>query len=162
MSLIEKHRLIELVTTAVVWGLYFLHFAHRLAEGALGEPGFIIEMGCLFVMGLAAVVIMEVILTVIARRTTSHAELEARDEREAMAGLKASRASHGVLIALLLTFAGGAYLQGLGDQAGLARMSFEATRANLLMLGANVLLACVILAELMRFGLHLTLLRRGR
>ena len=162
MSLIEKHRLIEIVATAVVWGLYFLHFARRLGQGALGEPDFIVEMGGLFVLGLAAVVVMEVVLTVLARRTTSPAEREARDEREALAGLKASRASHGVLIALLLTLAGGAYLQGLGDLVGLGRMPFEATHANLLMLGANVLLASVIIAELMRFGVHFALLRRGR
>lgn len=162
MSLVEKHRLIEIITTVAVWGLYFLHFARRLAEGAMAEPGFIVEMGCLFVLGLLAVVVMEVILTVIARRTTSEAELEARDEREALAGMRASRTSQGVLVAVLLALAGGAYLLGLGDQSSAGGLPFDATGANLLMLGANVLLACAILAELTRFGVHLMLLRRGR
>lgn len=162
MSLVEKHRLTEIVTTSLVWGVYFFHFGRRLADGAMAERGFIVEMGCLFVMGLAAVVVMEVVLTVIARRTTSEAELEARDEREATAGLMASRAAQGTTVALLLTLAGGAWLLGLTDQGDPGRLPIEATGANLLMLGANVLLACAIVAELTRFGLHLMLLRRGR
>lgn len=161
MSLVEKHRIVEILTAVLVWGIYFLHFARRISEGGLADPGFILEMGCFFVMGLVAVVVMEVILTLIARRSTSRAEREARDEREHQAGLAASQTSLFFLLAVLISLSGLAFLVGVGALSG-AMPWPEATEANRLLLVANLLLACVIVSELVRFGAHLALLRRYR
>ena len=160
MSFREKHLWISIVATVGVWGFYYWRLIERVIDGALGGPGFAEAMGGLFVACLIVSVVVEIVLTAIATWTTRKAEREAKDEREILASLKASHVALMALIALVVTQSGAAYFAALASPAFGTHIA--ATPANVLVLLANILLASVIVAEMIRAGLTLALLRRLR
>ncbi len=160
MSFREKHLWISIVATVGVWGFYYWRLIGRIMDGALGQSGFAGAMGGLFAACLVVSVVVEIVLTAIATWTTRKVEREAKDEREMLASLKASHVALMALIALVVTQAGGAYFAALASPAFGTHIA--ATPANVLVLLANILLASVIVAEMIRAGLTLALLRRLR
>ncbi len=157
MSFREKHLWITVLTTVIVWAVYFRELVDRSLNGGLMDERFAGAMGVAFAGALFVVAVIEVALTVIATLTTPKAERGTRDEREIHAALKASHVSLMLLIALVATLAGVAYLAGLTSPAFGTHVAITGTNAFVLL--ANVLVACVILSELVRAGLTLMLLR---
>ena len=162
MSFREKHLWISIVSTLAVWGYYYWRLFEQAAGGALGEPGFAEAMGGLFAGCLVVSVAVEIVLTLFATWTTRKAEREARDERETLASLKASHVALMTLIFLVVTQSGAAWLAGWAHPAFGAEPGFDITRSNAWVLLANTLLFSVIVAEMIRAGLTLALLRRLR
>lgn len=162
MSFREKHLWISIVVTLGVWGVYYWRLAERIAAGALSEPGLAETMGGLFVGCLIVNVAVEIVLTLIATWTTRKAEREARDEREILAALKASHVALMALIFLVVTQSGAAWFAAWAHPAFGAEPGFDITQGNAWLLLANILLASVIVAELIRAAFTLALLRRLR
>lgn len=162
MSFREKHLWISIVATVGVWGFYYWRLVERILGGGLGGPDLAGDMGGLFVGCLIVSVIVEVVLTAIATWTTRKAEREAKDEREILASLKASHVALMALIALVVSLAGVAWFTSWLQPAFGVRRGFDITHGNAWVLLSNILLASVIVAEMIRAGLTLTLLRRLR
>jgi len=162
MSFREKHLWISVVVTVGVWGFYFWRLIAALSGGGLTDTGFVVDMGGLFVACLVVVVIVEVALTVLATMTTRKVDRDARDERETLAALKASHISLMALIALVVTLASATYLAGFGMVAVPGGPRLQTLGANVLVLAANAMLACIVVSELARFGFTLLLIRRLR
>lgn len=162
MSFREKHLWISILASVGVWGWYFWVLGKTLAAGRLVEDGFMGEVSLAFVTALGLVVLVEVGLTLIATLTTPKHEQKTRDEREVRAALQASHVALMALIALIFCAAMAAYFTGLiGDNLVHQSPVFRID-GNLLVLVANVLLACIILTELIRAGVTLVLLRALR
>ncbi len=162
MSFREKHLWVAIVAGLAVWGVYGWKFFERVLAGGLKQADFAADMGGLFVLGLIAVVVLESGLTALAMLTTSKAERRARDEREGLATLQASHVALMLLIGLLVTVSAVAYGVGFWGSVrpeGLTRWMIP---GNGLVLVANTVLGCIMLSELARWGLSLTLLKRGR
>jgi hypothetical protein len=162
MTFREKHLWISIVSTVLIWGVYYWRFGERVLEGGLRQSSFAWDMGLMFAGATAVVVVIELVLTLIAHLTTSRAEREARDERETLAALKASHVSLMALIALIVTLSGVAYFAGLGDVVAPGAGKALTTNANAMVVIANVLLLAIILSEMIRFVFTVVLLRRGR
>jgi uncharacterized membrane protein YidH (DUF202 family) len=162
MSFREKHLWISIVATIGVWGFYYWRLIERVMDGALGRSGLTGEMGGLFAVCLIVIVVLEIVLTAIATWTTRKAEREAKDEREILAALKASHVALMVLIALVVTLSGAAWFASWLQPAFGADRGFDITQRNAWVVVANILLASVIVAEMIRAGLTLALLRRLR
>jgi len=162
MSFREKHLWISIVATGGVWGFYYWRLIERIAGGGLGQPGFAEAMGGLFIACLFLSVAIEIVLTLIATFTTRKHEREAKDEREILASLKASHVALMALIALVVMQAGAVWLTSWLNPAFGAEPGFDITRSNAWVLLANILLFSVIVAEMIRAGLTLALLRRLR
>ena len=162
MSFREKHLWISIVATVGVWGFYYWRLIERIAGGGLGQPGFAEAMGGLFIACLFLSVAIEIVLTLIATFTTRKHEREAKDEREILASLKASHVALMALIALVVMQAGAVWLTSWLNPAFGAGPGFDITRSNAWVLLANTLLFSVIVAEMIRAGLTLALLRRLR
>lgn len=162
MSFREKHLWISIVATIGVWGFYFSRLIRQVMDGALGQPGFAEDMGGLFVACLIVSVVVEIVLTAIATWTTRKAEREARDEREMLAALKASHVALMVLIALMVTLSSAAWFVSWLQPAFGVEHGFDITRGNAWVVLSNALLAGIIVAEMIRAGLTLALLRRLR
>lgn len=162
MSFREKHLWISIIAALGVWGFYFWHLFTRVADGGLSESGFASAVSGLFIGSLVLVVVIEVVLSVLATASTPRAERNTRDERELLASLKASHVALMFLIGLVFTVATAVYFTGWFGGEGLARIRTAATDVNVLILLANILVACAVLAELLRAGLTLALLRRLR
>lgn len=162
MSFREKHLWISIVVTIGVWGFYYWRLIGRVMDGALAGAGFAEAMGGLFAACLVISVVVEIVLTAIATWTTRKAEREAKDEREMLASLKASHVALMVLIFLVVTLSGAAWFTSWLQPAFGAERGFDITRGNAWVVLSNVLLASVIVAEMIRAGLTLALLRRLR
>ena len=162
MSYREKHLLISIASTVLIWGVYFQQMAMRIADGGLARQSFVTAMGGLFVLCLILVVAIELALRVVAWLTTSKAERQARDEREARATWKAGYASLMLLIGLVISLATLAYLMGFGMVAAPEGPRLQTLGSSFLVLSANVMLACVVVSELFRFAMTFVLIRRGR
>lgn len=162
MSFREKHLWISIVATLGVWGFYYWRLVERVLDGALGRPGFATAMGGLFVACLVVSVVVEIALTAVATWTTRKAERETKDEREILAALKASHVALMVLITLVMILSIAAWLVSWLQPAFVAEHGFDVTHGAAWILLANVLLAAVIIAEMIRAGLTLALLRRLR
>ena len=162
MSFREKHLWISVIASVAVWGWYFWFLIRQLAAGQLVGAGFTGDLSMAFIGSLIVVVLVEVVLTIIATATTPKSERDTRDEREILAALKASHVALMGLIALIFCVSAGAWFAGLFDDrlTGAAAV-FPATGETMVLL-ANVLLACLVLAELVRAGVTLMLLRRVR
>ena len=159
MSFREKHLWISIFSTVIVWAIYFRELIDRVLKGGLEDGRFAGAMGVGFAGAVFVVALIEVTLTLFATWTTPKVERNTRDEREIHASLKASHVALMALIALIFCVSMAAYFAGLIDDnlAG-GRAAFAVT-GNLMVLFANVLLACLVLAELVRAGVTLMLLR---
>ncbi|WP_312147043.1 hypothetical protein [Brevundimonas sp.] len=162
MTFREKHLWVAIIAGLAVWGAYGWKFTERVLAGGLRQGDFAADMGGLFVLGLIAVVVLEMGLTALARLTTSRDERRARDEREGLATLQASHVSLMLLIGLLVTVAAVAYGVGLWGAAHPERLARWMIPGNGLVLVANAVLGCIMLSELARWALSLALLKRGR
>ena len=160
MTFREKHLWISIVSTVLIWGVYYWRFGERVLEGGLRQSSFAWEAGVMFAVATAIVVVIELALTLVAHLTTSRAEREARDERETLAALKASHVSLMALIALIVTLSGVAYFAGLADVVAPGGGKALTTNANAMVVIANILLLAIILSEMIRFVFTLILLRR--
>lgn len=159
MSFREKHLWISIVTTLGVWGYYFWSLASWISDGALTRPGLVTQAGGLFMICLVVLVVIEVGLTFVAQVTTSKIDKTTRDEREITASLRASHVSLMVLIALVFSLAIAVYFAGLIGGNLVEGRTAWVTDINAMVLLANVLVACVVVSETIRFGLTLALLR---
>lgn len=162
MSFREKHLWISILATVGVWGFYFWRLIQQVMSGALGRPDFAGDMGGLFVACLIVSAVVEIVLTAVAVWTTRKSEREARDEREILAALKASHVALMALIALIISLAGLAWFTSWLQPAFGVQHGFDITRGNAWVLMSNILLVSVIIAEMIRAGLTLALLRRLR
>ena len=162
MSFREKHLWISIVVTLGVWGFYFWRLIGGIADGALGRAGLGEAMGGLFVGCLIISVIVELVLTAIATWTTRKAEREAKDERETLAALKASHVALMALIAGVISLSGAAWFVSWLQPAFGVERGLDITQGNAWVLLANILLASVIVAEMIRAGLTLAFLGRLR
>lgn len=162
MSFREKHLWISIVAAVGVWGWYFWFLIRHLMDGKLLNQHFMGDVSLAFMGALVLVAVIEVVLTLIATLTTPKHEQKTRDEREIHAALKASHIALMALIALVFCVAMGAYFAGLiGDNLVNGDQVFRID-GNLMVLVANILLACVVIAELIRAGVTLVLLRALR
>lgn len=159
MSFREKHLWISLIAAFGVWGAYFWHLGAQVANGALTRTDFAAHMGGVFALCLIGVVLLEIVLTFIAQATTSRIDKTRRDEREIAAALKGSHVALMALIALVVSLAVLVYFAGLiGGNLVEGRGAYT-TDVNAMVLLANVLIACVVIAEALRAGVTLGLLR---
>lgn len=161
MSFREKHLWISLVAGLGVWGVYFWHLGQQVAAGRLEGEGLAVHMGWVFVLCLVAVVLLEGVLTFLASATTRKIDKTDREEREIQAALKASHVALMVLIGLVMSLALLVCLGGLigGDLVEARR---GVTDVNAMVLLANALVACLVVAEAVRAGVTLGLLRALR
>jgi hypothetical protein len=162
MSFREKHLWISIVAAVGVWGWYFWFLIRHVMAGRLVNDHFTGDVSLAFMGSLVLVVLIEVVLTVIATVTTPKHEQKTRDEREIHAALKASHVALMALIALVFCVSMAAYFAGLiGDNLVDGAAVFRVD-GNLMVLVANLLLACVVIAEVIRAAVTLALLRALR
>ncbi|PZO02927.1 MAG: hypothetical protein DCF28_08030 [Alphaproteobacteria bacterium] len=159
MSFREKHLWISIIGAVGVWGFYFWSVGTRVARGELTADGFAGDVGGLFFICLVGVVVLEIVLTFIAIATTSKVDKTSRDEREISAALKGSHVALMSLITLIITLALLVYLGGLVGGNLVEGRSAYTTDVNAMVLLANALVACLVLAEAIRAGVTLVLLR---
>ena len=159
MSFREKHLWISIFATVIVWAIYFRELIDRVMNWGLEDGRFSGAMGIGFAGAVFVLALIEVTLTLFATWTTPKAERNTRDEREIHAALKASHIALMALIALVFCVAMAAYFAGLIDDNFVGGAAVFSVTGNLMVLFANVLLACVVLAELVRAGVTLMLLR---
>ena len=159
MSFREKHLWISIVASLGVWGWYFWFLIRHVMDGRLVNDHFTSDVSLAFMGCLVLVALIEVVLTFIATATTPKVERKTRDEREMLAALRASHIALMALIALVFCVSMGAYFAGLIDDNFVGGAAVFSVTGNLMVLFANVLLACVVLAELVRAGVTLMLLR---
>lgn len=159
MSFREKHLWISLIASTGVWGVYFWSVGTRVARGELRVDGFAGDVGGLFVICLIGVVVLEVVLTLLATATTRKVDRTSRDERELGAALKGSHVALMALTTLVMMLALMVYLAGLIGGNLVEGRAVHTTDVNAMVLLANVLVACLVLAEAIRAGVTLALLR---
>ena len=162
MSFREKHLWISIFSAVVVWAIYFRELIDRVLKGGLNDDRFVGAMGIAFAGAVFVVAAIEVALTLFATWTTPKAERDTRDEREILASLKGSHVALMALIALIFCVSAGAYFTGLLDDNIVGGPAAFSISGEMMVLLANVLLACLILAELVRAGVTLMLLRALR
>jgi ABC-type amino acid transport system permease subunit len=162
MSFREKHLWISIVASVGVWGWYFWFLTRHLLDGKLVNDHFTGDVSVAFMGALVLVALIEVVLTLIATFTTPKHEQKTRDEREILAALKASHVALMALIALVFCVSMAAYFAGLIGDNMVGGSAVFAVDGNLMVLGANLLLASIVIAELIRAGVTLTLLRALR
>lgn len=160
MTLRQQHLWIAIVTTLGVWGLYGWRLIEHIRLGDLARSGFAGKMGGLFLLGLVLIVVAEGVLTLIARLLPHPDTREGAAERKAT--LQASHISLMALIGLITLMAAVLFVMGWIDQPVLSRLLAVVTPANLLVLIANGLMACIVVSELIRFSMTLALLRARR
>lgn len=160
MSFREKHLWITVLTTVLVWSVYFRELIVRVMAGDMADPRFPAVMGLGFAGAVFVVAVVEVALTAIATLTTPKAERGMKDEREIHAALKASHVALMLLIVLVVVLAAAAYFAALA--APTFGTHLVVTSGGVLVLLANVMVACIVIAELVRAGLTLALLRALR
>ena len=162
MSFREKHLWISIVASVGVWGWYFWFLIRHVMDGRLVNDHFTSDVSLAFMGCLVLVVVIEAVLTIIATLTTPKHEQKTRDEREIHAALKASHVALMALIGLVFCVSMGAYFAGLIDDNLVGGAAVFRVDGNLMVLVANILLACLVIAELIRAGVTLMLLRALR
>jgi len=162
MSFREKHLWISIVAAVAVWGWYFWFLIRHVAAGRLVSDHFTGDVSLAFMGSLVVVVLVEIVLTIIATATTPKSERDTRDEREIHASLKASHVALMALIGLVFCVSAGAYFAGLLDDNLVGGAAAFSITGEMMVLLANVLLACLVLTELIRAGVTLILLRALR
>lgn len=172
MSFREKSLWVQLAATVGVWGFYFWSLRGRLGAG-FNLSSYADRSLALFVAGVVLLIVVAIVLALLARIGSTAAERRVRDEREALAGLRAFKWAY-VFGAVLLIWVGW-QAWSTGDQLsarfdaqpadGGVSMSFLPSMLwvpNTFVLIANHLLFCAVLTEVFRYGLNIVLIRRLR
>lgn len=165
MSNREKSAWAELIALLLVWGFYFASLVGEARSGALEDEGFARVMGLPFVICAILSILVGVGSGVLGEILARRSNAPPREEREAWAGLRATRVAHGVLIVLLLAVAVLAFLFGaFAGEAAAARASgwTAGLLSNGLVLAANGALGALVLAELVHYAALIAFLRRDR
>jgi hypothetical protein len=159
MTFREKHLWITIATALGVWALYFWRLGDRVIGGGLADDRFAGDVSDLFVGCLITVIVVEIILHSIAAATTSKSDREARDEREAHARRRSGEMAYVTLFVLVGMAACAAWFGGMigGNLVDVGRAA--ADEVGVMVLVANVMMACLILSELLRAAYELVLLR---
>ena len=144
----KTHLWISLIVGILVWGAYFVHFLQSLQGEGTGD------LVWWFLGALAVTVIAETVATgligwLFRRR--------ARTLDEGPTLQAALKAGHVALMLLILLVLVAAAILALGSQFG---WSLDLSGPRGQVIAANVLLAMVVIAELLRAGLTLALLPR--
>lgn len=160
MSFREKHLWVSIVATVAVWGAYYFRLGVWIADGGLTRPGFAWDVGLMFGLGLVVLVAAEVVLTTLIELTRRKGERDVQTAKARMASFQASHIALMALVAMIVVLAAGAYFTGLAAQAFGDGVLPAVLEANALVLIGNILMGCVIVAELIRFGFTLALIRR--
>lgn len=164
MSIRERSAWVELLALMVVWGFYFVSLVGAVGSGAIETEGFARVMGLPFAVCAVLSIIVGAAAGVLQEIGSRRSNAPARDEREAWAGLRATRIAHGVLIVLLLALTVLALLFGaFAGQTIAGRVSawLDGLLGNGLVLAANGALAALVLAELIHYGALIIFLRKG-
>ena len=148
----KLHLWISLIVGVVVWGAYFAHFLRVVRDGFVGP------IMLSFLIALAVIVIAEFAATGAIAWLFRRRARVLDDGPTLHAALKASHVALMTVIFLMLVVAAVLVVAaGFGWQPDLApRQAF----ARLSVIAANVLLAIVVIAELLRAALTLALLPR--
>lgn len=164
MSIRERSAWVELLALTVVWGFYFVSLIGAVGSGAIEAEGFARVMGLPFAVCAVLSIIVGAASGILQEIWSRRSNAPARDEREAWAGLRATRIAHGVLIALLLALTVLGLLFGAfaGQTiAGDVSAWLDGLMGNGLVLAANGALAALVLAELIHYGALIAFLRKG-
>lgn len=144
----KTHLWISLIVGVAVWGAYFGHFIQTVRRGETGDLA-LWFLGALAVIVLAETVATGLIAWLFRRRA------RVLDEGPTLAAaLKASHVALMLLIALILILA------GLLSLPTLFGWSLIGMSSDMPVIAANVLLAMVVIAELVRAALTLALIPR--
>ncbi|WP_282008949.1 hypothetical protein [Brevundimonas aveniformis] len=155
----------DLITTVLIWGTYFVHFSQGVASGDLARQGFVSSLGghlaAALILSIVAAFVVSLVVNLVRRDTPTQSQAD----REAWAGLRATRLAHGVIITLLMILT--ALALALGAFAGPALADqvdgwLGRSGTNGLILFAHAGLAILILAELVHYGALIVLLGRDR
>lgn len=163
MSIRERSAWGELLALTVVWGFYFISLIGAVASGAIEAEGFARLMGPPFAVCAVLSIIVGAASGILQEIGSRRSNAPARDEREAWAGLRATRVAHGALIVLLLALTVIALLFGAfagQTMAGRATGWLGGVMGNGLVLFANGALAALVLAELIHYAALIVFLRR--
>ena len=139
MSFREKSAWISFVLLLAVFGAYFGRLAWVLATGRGGR-----ELFHLFLVLIVALVILEIVLHILAAKTSPHDARLPKDERERLITMRATQVAFPVLVA------------GALASIGLIHLFVSAWLIAQSMLGA------IVVAELVKFGTEIVLYRRSR
>lgn len=164
MSIRERSAWVELIALTMVWGFYFVSLIGAVGTGAIETEGFARVMGLPFAVCSVLSILVGAASGVLQEIGARRSNAPARDEREAWAGLRATRVAHGVLIVLLLALTViGLLLGAFAGQtmAGRASGGLDGLMGNGLVLAANGALAALVLAELIHYGALIVFLRKG-
>lgn len=164
MSIRERSAWVELLALTVVWGFYFVSLIGAVGSGVIEAEGFARVMGLPFAVCAVLSIIVGAASGILQEIGSRRSNAPARDEREAWAGLRATRIAHGVLIVLLLTLTVLGLLFGAfagQTMAGAASDWLDGLMGNGLVLAANSALAALVLAELIHYGALIVFLRKG-
>lgn len=144
----KTHLWISLIVGVAVWGAYFGHFFQTMRRGDTGD------LALWFLGALAVIVIAETVATgLIAWLFRRRARV--LDEGPTLqAALKASHVALMLLIAMILILA------GLLSLPTLFGWSLIGMSSDMPVVAANILLAMVVIAELVRAALTLALIPR--
>ena len=156
MSFRKTHLWISLVVGLCVWGAYFTHVVRALRAGDVGG------LVWWFLGALVAMVIVEAAATGLIAWLFRRRTRQLDDGPTLQAALKASHVALMALIALVFCVSMGAYFAGLIDDNLVGGAAVFQVDGNLMVLVANILLACLVIAELIRAGVTLMLLRALR
>ncbi len=165
MSYREKGAWAELVSTLAIWGFYFVSLSAAVTSGQLESEGFAGAMGGHFIGSVVLSVIVGIGLGVLVEITSRKADRAGGDEREAWAGLRATRIAHAVLFGMILILSAVAFLVGAFAGQTVAERANETLAlllSNGLVLFANAALAALVIAEITHYGALIFFLRRGR
>jgi hypothetical protein len=144
----KTHLWVSLIVGVVVWGAYFAHVVQALRQGAAGDLAFWFLGALVLVMTLEAAA-TGLIAWLFRRRAPVLDDGPTLD-----AALRASHVALMLLIAMILALA------GLLAAPAMFGWSLIGMSANAPVIGANVLLAMVVVAELVRAAFTLALIPR--
>ena len=159
MSLREKQLWISLIVGMAAWSLYGWRLAHLVgrSEGSLA-----LSAGLAFLAALGAVVVTEAVGSALVA-WLQRRRRPAQDAALTEAALIAGHVALMVLVGLIVLTLAGLWLFALWAETRLETTSIaSALTPRILVLIANLLLACVVLAEGVRTVLTLMLVRRRR
>lgn len=144
MSYREKAEWVSLVTGVVVWGWYFTHLVGFLKAG--GGAGSLIWP---FVGAVAATIVIQAALMIVAALTTPRSERSLSDEREVRFAGRAMTVGYTVLTVLVLAVAWAA----TGPMNGLGPIQ---------VLAPNLLVFAIVTAEALKSLVSIGQFRLGR
>lgn len=159
MSLRERQLWISLIVGTAVWSLYGWRLVQLVGrtEGSLA-----LSAGLAFLVALGAVVVTEAVGSAVVA-WLQRRQRPAQDAALTEAALIAGHVALMVLVGLIVLTLAGLWLFALWAERRLETMSMAfALTPRTLVIVANLLLACVVLAEGVRTVLTLMLVRRRR